>query len=83
MLSACRTVLDPTGAGLVENFLEPAETGVGYLWLIVELAGCSCSVVWGSCGLVLGIFECCCLSVGFGIWLVLVWFRGLCTVVFS
>jgi len=37
-------------------------------------------VLWGS---FLGVFECCCVSVGFGIRLVLGGFRGLCTVVFS
>ncbi len=48
-------------------------------------------VVWGSgagsCGGVVrarfGVFECCCVSVCFGIRLVLGEFRGLCTVVFS
>ena len=37
-------------------------------------------VLWGS---FLGVFECCCVSGGFGIRLVLGWFRVLCTVVFS
>lgn len=37
----------------------------------------------GVVGLVLDVFECCCVSVGFGIRLVLGGFRGLCTVVFS
>ena len=31
----------------------------------------------------LGVFECYCVSVGFGIRLVLGWFRGLCTVMVS
>lgn len=37
-------------------------------------------VLWGS---FLGVFECCCVSVAFGIRLVLGCFRGLCAVVFS
>lgn len=41
-------------------------------------------VGWGCCeGSCLGVFECGCVSVGFGIRLVLSGFRGLCTVVFS
>lgn len=47
-------------------------------------------LVWGSgagsgggvVGLILGVFERCCVSVGFAIRLVLGWFRGLCTMVF-
>ena len=60
----------------------PAVLGAGGVFVLV---------VWGSgvgsgggvVRLVLGVFECCCVSVGFGIRLVLGWFRGLCTVVFS
>ena len=37
----------------------------------------------GVVGLVLGVFECCCVSVGFGIRLVLCGFCRLCTVAFS
>ena len=39
--------------------------------------------VGGVVRLVLSVFECCCVSVGFGIRLVLGWFRGLCTVMVS
>ena len=54
-------------------------------------AGCSGWVGWGSgvgsCGgccegSFLGVFECCCVSVGFGIRLVLNRFRELCMLVF-
>lgn len=37
----------------------------------------------GVVGLVLDVFECCCVSVGFVIWLVLACFRELCTGVLS
>lgn len=50
----------------------------GFGWCGGVVPGCGGGVV----RLVLGVFECFCVSVGFGIRLVLGWFRGLCTVAF-